>query len=1207
MEEKFPKVLNRAGVLCALLLVVSSASGEGEPTIEDAAPRSLQEQKQEDIEKVDPLSGNLTIHSIDFRVPGTAGLDIEVHREYNLFSMSAGLMATYKRSYQWVDLGPGWTIAAAPKITMLNRHSNSDNNTASYYLDPLTKLCSGATDGWTTQDLRLALPDGSGSNLFWHSAYEARTTDNWVLRCDSKILTLMSPKGIRYDLGNYDSERRIGVYGMLRTTNPYGLNIVTVRELSETFFVALKATDPSGNWINYSYRDSSEFQNFAIPGSSSLPTSNFSAQRQLTQITASDGRVLNFSYDAASNRLVSIADAMGRSVNYAFSTSDELNDQVLNKFTNQSGDSWLYGYKPGEFRIGGPATPSTVQPYRPLTDESVSSRRLISMQRPAGGITNYTYSFINMESFFGQAQTHNRRERIASRVKSTGESWSYTYTRGQPGEYDTTDVSGPDGVTKYTYVGANYSMGDSPGAGFNNTLWKLGKLVQKNNPDGSYETYAWQPREVSAKQQVTIELGRIYDEKTWAADLQQHVVVRDGATYTTALSNYDAYGNPGTRTETGPNGESRTTTLTWYNDPAKWIIGLPADQSFPGSSISRTYGGNGKLLSYTRDGVSTSFTYDAQGNRAAETRPGDHQYSFTNYKLGIPQTETQPEGITIARVVDDAGNITSRTNGQGYTTQYTFDGLNRVTSVTPPIGNVQTISYTPTNKTNVRGTLTEVTQYDAFGRVASTTRGGIVRTRAYDAYDRVTFISDPDATTGTTYQYDVLGRVVKLTNADGTFQTTAYGPATRTVTDERGKATTYIYRSYGDPDKQFLMSITAPDPAANISLARDTRDQVTTVTQGGFTRTYGYNTNGYLVSINNPETGDTLYGRDIAGNMISSQTGTSGITTYTYDGQNRQTAINYPSGTPSIKKTYDKTGNLLTSSRSGGIRSFAYNAVNMPTQERLSIDGKLFRLSYAYDSNDRLRSVTYSPSGRVIEYTPDVLGRPTTVSGYVDKATYWPNGMIKRITYANGTVTSFGQTARLWPSFFTTEKAAGTEYLKSAYSYDGVGNLLTVNDFVDNNMDRALAYDDINRLVGANGFWGTGTIAYDGVGNLTQQTFGSASLTYDYDAQNRLTALNGQRVGNLSYDAYGNVSGSAGNTYTYDDVPNLVCVNCQSAGSKVEYQYDGLNQRSSVSSAGSKVYEMQDSEGKLRMELDGDTLTEYFYLGDQRVAQRVSP
>lgn len=124
---------------------------------------------------------------------------------------------------------------------------------------------------------------------------------------------------------------------------------------------------------------------------------------------------------------------------------------------------------------------------------------------------------------------------------------------------------------------------------------------------------------------------------------------------------------------------------------------------------------------------------------------------------------------------------------------------------------------------------------------------------------------------------------------------------------------------------------------------------------------------------------------------------------------------------------------------------------------------------------------------------------------------------------------------------------------------------------------------------------------------MTQKTFGDSSLNYNYDIQNRLTSVDGQRIDSINYDAYGNVSSSADNAYLYNNVPNLVCVNCESPDKKVEYQYDGLNQRSSVSSAGNKIYEMQDADGRLRMELEGDKLTEYFYLGGQRIAQQVSP
>ncbi|WP_286010434.1 RHS repeat protein [Pseudomonas sp. Marseille-Q5299] len=630
-------------------------------------------------------------------------------------------------------------------------------------------------------------------------------------------------------------------------------------------------------------------------------------------------------------------------------------------------------------------------------------------------------------------------------------------------------------------------------------------------------------------------------------------------------------------------------------------------ESYPGRSISRSYNINGKLLSENYNGVITSYTYDSEGNLETQTRPGNRQYKFSNYKFGTPQTEVQPEGVSLSRVVDAAGRITAETNGEGHLTRYTYDGMNRITSITAPLGNVKTIAYTSTKKTVTRGSLIETTQYDPFGRVASITLGGITTRYQYDGLDRLTFTSDPGATTGTRYQYDALGRVTRVTNADTSYQAIAYGAGSRTVTDERGKATTETYRGYGNPDQLQLMAITASEPSANVTLTRDTADRIITVKQGAFTRTYGYNANGYLTSVTNPETGKTVYGRDVAGNMTNKQVGASGVTRYTYDGQDRLKSVTYPGITPAVTNTYDKTGKLLASTSTGGNRAMVYDAAGNLIQQSLTLDGKTFTAKYAYNANDQLVSITYPQSGRVVNYTPDVLGRPTTVSGYVNKVTYWPSGMINQITYANGTTTSYTQTSRLWPATFSTAKTGGATYLNSAYTYDGTGNLATIRDSVDSSFNRTLGYDGINRLTSAAGFWGTGAISYDGVGNLLKQTYGTTSLSYTYDAQNRLASVSGQRAGSFTYDLYGNIVSSAGTHYTYDGVPNLVCINCAVAASKVAYQYDAINQRSSVTKAGRKVYEMHDADGKQLIELDGTTLTEYIYLGDKRIADRVSP
>ena len=660
--------------------------------------------------------------------------------------------------------------------------------------------------------------------------------------------------------------------------------------------------------------------------------------------------------------------------------------------------------------------------------------------------------------------------------------------------------------------------------------------------------------------------------------------------------------------EAGPNGGSRLTTLTYNINTSKWIINQLKNENFTGGSTIRTFDSNGNPTSINKDGVTTNYTYHSDGNIASITYPRGLVHNFSNYKRGIPRTENQPEGIVISRVVSDVGNVTSETNGNGKTTTYGYDLLNRITSIGYPTGNSVSITYTTTKKTATRGSLSEVTNYDGFYRPISISLGGIARTSSYDAAGRKSFESNPGSAAGTTFLYDVLNRVTKQTYADGKYKTFAYGAGSRTVTDENGKATTYKYRSYGDPSAQFLMSVTAPVTAANVTISRNARDLVTAVTQGGLTRTYGYNSNYYLTSVGNPETGTTTFGRDAAGNMTSRSVGASGSTSYTYDNQNRLTGVAYPGATPAVSMTYSKTHKLMSVTSSVASKAYTYDSNDNLINEAQTISGNVFSTSYGYNTNDQLSSITYPKSARVVSFSPDVLGRPTQASGYATAVSYWPSGQVKQINYSNGTVTNYGQNARLWPGSFSTQQGANA-YINSSHTYDGVGNLTAISDAVDGAYNRALSYDNINRLTGINGPWGSGTIAYSGGGNITSQTFGPWSTTYSYDASNRLSALSGSLVTSFSYDAYGNIVGGSGKTYTYDGAPNLQCVNCADPVNKIEYAYDGLNQRVAVTKSGVKTYEVYGPQGNLLAEYtpsQSDKLVEYIYLGGKRIAQRVS-
>jgi YD repeat-containing protein len=938
-----------------------------------------------------------------------------------------------------------------------------------------------------------------------------------------------------------------------------------------------------------------------------------------TRIVDRNGNAADVSYLGAGRpEIAGVATSEGHQVVFSYHALG-VNESVrristITSVDAQSGNRvYTYGYTAAGGTASGSQLTSVTRPdglqwqYRYNADLASSGIpggfHLRGVTHPEGGTVAYSYGssssdYVNFDAF-SNTTAANRTSVVRSKTSGDGGNWTFSYLPGAIGSYDTTTVSTPSGTIVYRHVGPNYASAGS--------LWMVGLLMQKQIGALQTETYSWTPQQVSPQQLKRPGLWQAtrLDPVVSAPLLSSRTITRDGASYATTFSDFDAFGNPRSVQESGTGGGARTTALTYYANTSLWIIKQVKDQTVLGGvQILRGLDGVGNLLSVTQDGVTTSYSRFPDGSISQATFPRNLVHNYSSYKRGIARSESQPEGITVGRTVSDSGNVLSEVNGRGFLTGYLYDGLNRLTRIAPPRGDVTVIGYGQTSKTATRGPLTETTVYDGFGRPASITLGGVLRTYQHDPLGRMTFASNPAASIGTSYQYDILDRLRQVFNADNTRQVISFGAGSRVVTDERLKATTYSYRAYGDPGEQFLMSISAPEPSASVGISRNTKNLIASISQGGFTRTYGYDTRGFLTSVVNPETGTTVYGRDDADNLTSRSVGSSGQTIYGYDGQNRLRTIAYPAGTPSVTKTYTRTHKLESVTSSTAVRSFGYDANDNLTNESLTTDGLLFQLIYGYNGNDQLSSLTYPRSNRLVAYDPDALGRPRQVSGFISSVGYHPSGQLSQIGYANGTTSTYGQNNRLWPSSFHTSKGA-VGYLRSTYGYDGVGNLTSVVDSVDDGFNRLLDYDAINRLSVAAGPWGAGALTYDGAGNLRSQSLGNWSLSYNYDSANRLGGVTGSRTATYSYNLYGSVVGAGGRTYVYDDAPNMTCANCNDAATATQFQYDGLNMRVSAQKGGVKTYEFYSFNGQLLTEYTpalGNRLAEHIYLGGRRVA-----
>jgi RHS repeat-associated protein len=343
-------------------------------------------------------------------------------------------------------------------------------------------------------------------------------------------------------------------------------------------------------------------------------------------------------------------------------------------------------------------------------------------------------------------------------------------------------------------------------------------------------------------------------------------------------------------------------------------------------------------------------------------------------------------------------------------------------------------------------------------------------------------------------------------------------------------------------------------------------------------------------------------------------------TTYAYDALNRLTGKSYSNGDPSVSYFYDQTSyNGLTIANGKGRRTgmsdgsgqtaWSYDAMGRVLTERRTISSITKSISYAYNLDGSVASVTY-PSGRVVSYDVTGAGLPTYAKdlangiNYALNTTYAPQGAVA--SALEGQSGSFGgitwsgsYSNRLLPTSFTATSTNGTA-LNLAFTYFANGNVSTVTNNRDTSRTQTFTYDNLNRIAtgqsqadsGGN-CWGQ-SFGYDRYANLT--TIGITKCTapmldLSVNTQNRITNSG------FSYDAAGNLTADGTYNYTWNGESQL------SAVAGVTYIYDGDGQRVKKSS-GTLYWYGGGAVPLAETDLSGNTTNEYIFFGGARIARR---
>jgi RHS repeat-associated protein len=372
----------------------------------------------------------------------------------------------------------------------------------------------------------------------------------------------------------------------------------------------------------------------------------------------------------------------------------------------------------------------------------------------------------------------------------------------------------------------------------------------------------------------------------------------------------------------------------------------------------------------------------------------------------------------------------------------------------------------------------------------------------------------------------------------------------------------------------------------------------------------------------------------LAGNVTSRKDARGITTTYAYDPLNRLTSKSYSDGTtPTARYGYD--GNPLsgcattppslgdpnpkgrgTSMCDGsGATSWAHDAAGRILAERRTIAGATEMISYGYNSDGTLKSITY-PSGRTVAYTVGNAERPTAAvdgngTNYAAGATYAPQGALASVVHGQvtggfaGIAESYTYNNRLELASILANSSAGAA-LSLAYSFaqpaGNNGSVASITNNSDAGRTESLTYDPLDRVLTAQAqatsggdCWGQSFgahgLADDALGNLL-----SASVT-KCTAPSLSVAVNGaNQIVGFGYDAAGNMTADGQFTYTYDAENRITG---SSAG--VNYTYDGNDMRVEKSS-GTLYWRAFSGDVLAETDTSGNTTKEYIYYAGRQIA-----
>ena len=636
---------------------------------------------------------------------------------------------------------------------------------------------------------------------------------------------------------------------------------------------------------------------------------------------------------------------------------------------------------------------------------------------------------------------------------------------------------------------------------------------------------------------------------------------------------------------------------------------------------------------------------DERGRLSSMTAADGSRQVMRYDKFGNRISVTERDGSTISRSYDSHSRLAKQLTPEGALSKYTWDEHNRLltTSVCDfrdrlNPGDPVVVSYTyestganpnPITMTDGNGHTTEYS-WDEYGNLLSVTDPTGVRT-TYTYNARQELISITNGVGDTVHlEYDKHGRIVQVRDALGHVTSTHWNSAGQlaSVTDAAGSRWSLTYPELAPEELDVPAFVRQSDTHRVRDTSRPIGQLPVSLTDPyGHVTHFEYNNGNQITAVTDPlgRTNRAVF--DAWGNMVKTINALGAVTNYEYDGLSQLIAVTDPLGARS-EFDYDLAGEISQITDATGV--VTHRTVDRRTGKETTSSGGILGSSFRHvdylgrviieGENNTQNFASSQPVRRASQNSKSPSASPRNSETVTEFTTYDAAGNPVETLDAHG-----GLTRRTYDAANRLIREVSAAGRTQTFDYDQAGRLRrmgvglsvpeqkpTVGENVEWEEPTAwayttLTYDAASRIIARTYPDGTTEhTTYDALGRIVRVQHGARTATYAYDRCSRLIRMSDNSAGTrrFIYDAAGQlvtaVDALGYRTHFEYDAAGQMVRTLDATGQVTTYIYDAAGQLiRTVKGAGSTAEITStytyDAAGRLLSENNGERTRAYSY------------